>query len=84
MGLRRLAENAWAQKLEEASEVLTHKAALDLVRGVAGQHVEQTDDKGVSWEVDASFVEWANSDMATEVLQELLTVSIPSWFHTLA
>lgn len=74
--LYRLAENAWAQKLEEASETLTHRAALDHVRRVAAKHVEQTDDKGVSWEIDAFFVDWANSPTATQVLQDLLMVSL--------
>ncbi|KAK9867066.1 hypothetical protein WJX84_010484 [Apatococcus fuscideae] len=71
---RRLAENAWAQKLEEASENLTHRAALDHVRRVAAKHVEHVDanDKGVSWEIDAFFVEWANSEAATQVFQDLL------------
>lgn len=75
MGTCRLAENAWAKKLEEASESLSHRAALDHVRRVAAEHVEQTDDKGVSWEIDAYFVEWANSEAATQVLEDLLMVS---------
>ena len=79
LGTCRLAENAWAQKLEEASESLSHRAALDHVRRVAAEHVEQTDDKGVSWEIDAYFVEWANSEAATQVLQELLMVSPSVW-----
>lgn len=77
--LYRLAENAWAQKLEEASETLTHRAALDHVRRVAAAHVEQTNDKGVSWEIDAFFVEWATSEAATQVLQDLLMVSMRPW-----